>query len=389
MDRRTGRGGEWRGGVMLQDAWQIGRLFGIPLRVHVSWLIIFGLLSWSLAVGYFPALFPDQPTWSYWVKAVVAAIMLFVSVILHELGHSLVARRRGIGISSITLFVFGGVSQMKEEPREPGAELRVALAGPLVSVALAGLFGVLTLAVRGVTGESPVVGVLGYLAFINVLLAIFNMLPAFPLDGGRVLRAILWRVRGNLVAATRTAATVGRVVAGGIMALGVLQVLAGQFTGLWLLLIGWFILQAASTGASQASLRSALGGVRVRDVMASDVVRVPPDIPVSELIDVYFSRHTYGGYPVSRDGEPAGLVTLHDLRKVAAGRRSDTPVARIMTPVSDALLVDPQTAVLDAFNRMVATSTPRLLVVERGRLVGILTMRGILHLAEVRATFQD
>jgi Zn-dependent protease/predicted transcriptional regulator len=373
---------------MIQDAWQIGRLFGIPLRVHVSWLLIFGLVSWSLAVGYFPALVPDLPVWSYWLTAVAAAAMLFVSVILHELGHSLVARRRGIGISSITLFVFGGVSQMKEEPRDPGAELRVALAGPLVSVGLALGFGALTALARQAVGETALVAALGYLAFINLLLAVFNMLPAFPLDGGRVLRAILWRRRGNLVAATRTAATAGRGVAFGLMGLGVLQVLAGYFGGLWLLLIGWFILQAAGAGATQASLRGALGGLRVRDVMATEVERVTPDTPVSELIEQYFARYTYGGYPVVRGEAPAGLVTLHDLRNAPTDKRGDTRVEGIMTPVGEAIVVEPGAPVVDVFNRMVSTGTPRLLVVERGRLVGLITMRGILHLADVRASFR-
>jgi len=189
----------------MHDAWQIGRLFGIPLRVHISWLIVFGLISWSLAAGYFPAQLPDLPVWSYWLKAIVAAGMFFVSIILHELGHSLVARHHGIRIASITLFVFGGVSQMKEEPREARQELQIAIVGPIISLVLAALFGVLSVLAASAGPPTALQVILTYLAAVNLLVAVFNMVPAFPLDGGRVLRAILWSRSGDLMRATTRA----------------------------------------------------------------------------------------------------------------------------------------------------------------------------------------
>src|SRR5512134_3098809 len=253
----------------MHDAWQIGRLLGIPLRIHLSWLLIFGLVTWSLAAGYFPAVVPDMPAWSYWAKAIVAAAMLFGSVILHELGHSLMARRHGVAIAGITLFVFGGVSEMKEEPRTPGQELQIAIVGPAISVLLAVAFALLG-GLLGAGGELTFTGaVVGYLAWINLLLAAFNMLPAFPLDGGRVLRAILWRWQGDMARATRMAAGTGRVLAFAMMGFGLFQVFSGRFGGLWLLLVGWFIMQAGSAGAVQASLRQALAGLKVRDVMTA------------------------------------------------------------------------------------------------------------------------
>lgn len=367
----------------MHDAWQIGRLLGIPLRIHLSWLIIFGLVTWSLAAGYFPAVVPDMPAWSYWARAVIAAAMLFASVILHELGHSLMARRHGVPIAGITLFVFGGVSEMKEEPRTPGQELQIAIVGPAISVLLAVVFTVAGgfLGARGFAGA-----IVGYLAWINLLLAIFNMLPAFPLDGGRVLRAILWHWQGDMVQATRTAAHTGRVLAFAMMGLGVFQVFNGHLGGLWLLLIGWFIMQAGSAGAVQASLRQALGGLKVGDVMTTDVKTVEATTSVADVIEAYFIRHTYGGYPVERRGEVIGLITLHELRNVPPDRRREVPVETIMVPLSAGLVVDPEAPVLDAFTRMASTRTGRLLILDGTRLGGLITLRGIAQLAQVRGS---
>jgi Zn-dependent protease/CBS domain-containing protein len=369
----------------MRDAWQIGRLYGIPLRIHLSWVIVFGLVSWSLAAGYFPAQLPDLPVWSYWVKAVVAAAMFFVSLILHELGHSLVARHHGIGIASITLFVFGGVSQMQEEPRQARHELQIAIVGPLISLALAVVFGAAA-ALTGTGGEPTGLGVvLTYLAIVNLLVAVFNMLPAFPLDGGRVLRALLWMRSGDLVQATHSAARVGQLLSFGLIALGAFRLFGGDFFGVWLMLIGWFVMQAGSAGVAQASLRQALGGLRVREVMTAEVKTVPATTTLHDLIEQYFIRYTYGGYPVVKDGRVVGLVTLRELRNAPLGDRATTPVERVMTPLSTALVVDPDTPVVDALERMASTGAGRLVVLERDRLAGLITVNGIVHLTQIRS----
>jgi Zn-dependent protease/CBS domain-containing protein len=370
----------------MHDAWQIGRLFGIPLRVHVSWLIVFGLISWSLAAGYLPAQLPDLPVWSYWVKAVLAATMFFFSIILHELGHSLVARHFGVGIASITLFVFGGVSQMQEEPSQARQELQIALVGPIISLGLAALFGVLgALAATG--GEPTALGVvLAYLTVVNLLVAAFNMLPAFPLDGGRVLRALLWWRSGDRTRATHTAARIGRLLALALIAFGVVRLLGGNFGGLWLMLIGWFIMQAGSASVAQASLRQALGGLRVRDVMTTEVRTVPATATLHDLIETYFIRYTYGGYPVVDDGRVVGLVTLHELRNTPVEARATTRVERVMVPLEASLVVDPGTPVVDALDRMVTGRVGRLVVLEHDRLVGLITANGIVHLTQIRSS---
>lgn len=340
----------------MHDAWQIGRLFGIPLRVHVSWLIVFGLISWSLAAGYFPAQMPDLPVWSYWLKAVVAAAMFFFSIILHELGHSLVARHHGIGIASITLFVFGGVSQMKEEPREARQELQIAIVGPIISLVLAALFAVLSALASQGEDATPLGVILTYLAAVNLLVAVFNMVPAFPLDGGRVLRAILWIRSGDLMRATSRAARTGRLLALAVIAYGVIRLLGGDFFGLWLMLIGWFIMQAGGASLAQASLRQALGGLRVRDVMATEVRTVPADTTLRDLVEDYFIPYTHGGYPVTKDGRVVGLV------------------------------VDPATPVIEALNRMASGGPGRLVVLDRDRLIGLITANGIMHLTQIRSS---
>jgi Zn-dependent protease/predicted transcriptional regulator len=370
----------------MHDAWQIGRLFGIPLRVHVSWLIVFGLISWSLAAGYFPAQLPDLPVWSYWLKAVIAAAMFFVSIILHELGHSLVARHHGIGIASITLFVFGGVSQMKEEPREARQELQIAIVGPIISLVLAALFGVLSVLAASAGPPTALQVILTYLVAVNLLVAVFNMVPAFPLDGGRVLRAILWSRSGDLMRATARATRIGRLLALALIAFGVLRLLGGDFFGLWLALIGWFIMQAGSAGLAQASLRQALGELRVRDIMTTEVRTVPADATVHDLIEDYFIRYTHGGYPVVKDGRVVGLVSLHELRNTPVEGRATTRVEQVMVPLDAGLVVDPGTPVVDVLNRMTTGRARRLVVLERERLVGLITANGILHLAQVRSS---
>jgi Zn-dependent protease/predicted transcriptional regulator len=373
----------------MHDAWQIGRLFGIPLRVHVSWLIVFGLISWSLAAGYFPAQLPDLPVWSYWLKAVIAAAMFFASLILHELGHSLVARHHGIGIASITLFVFGGVSQMKEEPREARQELQIAIVGPIISLLLAAFFGALSLLATPAGPPTALQAILTYLAAVNLLVAVFNMVPAFPLDGGRVLRAILWSRSRDLMRATARAARIGRLLALALIAVGVVRLLGGDFFGLWLALIGWFIMQAGSASLAQASLRQALGELRVRDIMTTEVRTVPADATVHDLIEDYFIRYTYGGYPVVKDGRVVGLVTLRELRNTPVEGRATMRVERVMVPLETGLVVDPATPVVDALSRMTTGRPRRLVVLERERLVGLITANGILHLTQVRSSLGD
>jgi Zn-dependent protease/predicted transcriptional regulator len=359
---------------------QIARVFGIPVYIHASWLIIFGLITWTLAIGYFPARYPDLPAASYWARGLITSLLFFVSIFLHEMGHALVAQRHGVRIRSITLFIFGGVSQMEGDPPDGGTEVRIAAVGPLVSLVLAGLFYLLSTA--GLLGPASR-SVAGYLALINLVLALFNLVPAFPLDGGRILRGLLWRHAGRL-GATRIAASAGGMLAMLLMVWGVFRFLAGDgLAGIWSVLIGWFLREAAAGAHQQARLDETLGGMTAADIMLSDVATLPAHISVAEAAQEHFLRSGHGGYPVVRGEEVVGLLSLRDVLRLGPEERQAMSVQAAMKPLSEAVVVRPQTPLREALARM-AAGPGRALVLENGRLVGFLTLSTVMRHLRVR-----
>jgi len=352
-------------------------VYGIPVRVHPSWLAIYGLIAWTLAVGYFPRVLPDLPVATHWISALVAALLLFVSVFLHELSHSVVALGYGIPVSSITLHIFGGVSLMEREPDRPGAEVAIAAVGPLTSFAI----GLACAAIaRFVEPASIPAAILGYLVFVNVAVGIFNLVPGFPLDGGRVLRAVLWKVKGDLGAATRIASRVGGGFALVLIGLGVWQALAGEFLGgLWFVAIGLFLRQAATAGYQQMVLRRALEPRRVADVMAREVVAVPPGLSLAGLVDEHFWRHHVTSFPVVEGGRVLGIVSLRDLERVARDAWPATTVREVMRPLTEALTASPRESLWEAFQKVSRNGLGRLAVVDSGRLVGYLSVKDLFH----------
>jgi len=356
------------------------RLFtvrGIPIRLDASWFPIALLITWSLAVQLFPAWRPGLPRTTYWIMGVVGALGLFASLIVHELAHALIARRHRIPIEGITLFVFGGVAEMGDEPPSAQAELVMAVAGPLASIGLAGA----AFAGSALVGGSRAVAasVLLYLGAVNLLLAAFNLLPAFPLDGGRVLRALLWRRRGNLVRATRAAAKVGTLFAALLMALGVVRFLLGDLLGgVWCFLIGLFLRQAADASYQQVVVRHALADQPVRRLMTVGPVSVRPEVSLAAFMDEYVYRYHHRLYPVQDNGRLLGVISAEQLRGVP---RADWPFRRVgamTTPVSDATTVTPDMPALQALGRMRQTGRSRLLVVDHGRVAGVLSVRDLL-----------
>lgn len=360
------------------------RILGIPVRVNASWLLVLAFLTWTLAVGYFPRVLPDLPVGALWIKGFVAALLLFVSVFLHELAHAAVALRYGIPVSSITLHVFGGVSQLERDPDAPGAEFVIAVVGPLTSFALA----VLLAAARVAVPVSPAVeATLTYLAFVNVMLGVFNLVPGFPLDGGRLLRAVLWRLRGDLRWATRIASRAGAGVGMLLIVLGLLRSVGGEpLGGLWMSFIGLFLLQAAQGSYQQLRVQQALGGRRVADVMARDVVSVPADLPVARVADELFWQHRVSSFPVVDGGRVLGIVGLDHLKTVAAADRPTTPVRAIMVPLSESLVARPEDSLWTALTRLGQNGVGRLAVIEGDRLVGYLSVKDI---TQVLATSPD
>ncbi len=369
----------------MSGGFRLGRLLGIPVVVHSSWFIALFVLSWSLAASYYPEQARGFSPGTYWGMGIVSALLLFGSVLVHELAHALVARRYGVRTRSITLFMFGGVAQIAAEPPTADAELAIAAAGPAMSYLLAGLFWVLDRPVSG----TALGAIIAYLAFINATLATFNLIPGFPLDGGRVLRAILWRRSGDLERATRTAAQSGRIVAFVFIGLGFLQIFRGAFVGgLWLVLIGWFLESAAQAGYEQVLLRRALGRVRVGEIMTRDLHTIDPNLTVEEAISEFFIPYKHGGFPVVYGERLVGVVTLQDVRAVPREARAERRVRDVMTPAANLKTVRPTTTAYEAFMRLGQEQIGRLLVVdEGGSLVGIVTRSDLLHVIRVHTEF--
>ena len=363
------------------DHVQIARVIGIPIYLHFSWLIIFGLIAWTLSTGYFPAQSPDLPASSYWAKGLVASLLFFVSILLHELGHAFVARRQGLRTLSITLFVFGGVAQLEKDPKDGRAEFWMAAAGPVASLALAGLF--YTLANLPLVGASAA-AVARYLALINLMLALFNLVPAFPMDGGRLLRGALWGPLGK-ARATRIASGAGTLFAFLLISAGVFSLLRGDsLGGLWYILIGWFIKDASLSSYHQVPLDEALRGVTVRDAMVQAVATIPGSGSVAEAAREYFMRTGFGSYPVTRGEAVVGLLCLKDVLRLSAEEREATSVQGAMRPLTDALVTDPDVPLPEAIARMAQAGTARLLVMHGERLAGLLTMNGVIRRLKVR-----
>jgi len=363
------------------DHVQIARVIGIPIYLHFSWLIIFGLIVWTLSTGYFPTQYPDLPASSAWAKGLVASLLFFVSILLHELGHAVVALRHGLRTRSITLFIFGGVAQLEKDPKDGRAELWMAAAGPLVSLALAGLF--YAFASLPFVGASAA-AVAKYLALINLILALFNLVPAFPMDGGRLLRGALWGPLGK-ARATRIASGAGTLFAFFLIFAGVFSLLRGDsLGGLWYILIGWFIKDASSASYQQVRLDEVLRGVTVRDAMVEAVATVPGSGSVAEAAREYFMRTGYGSYPVTRGEAVVGLLCLKDVLRLSAEEREATSVQGAMRPLTDAVVTDPDAPLPLAIARMAQAGTARLLVMHGERLVGLLTMNGVIRRLKVR-----
>jgi len=363
------------------DHIQIAKVIGIPIYLHFSWLIIFGLIVWTLSTGYFPAKYPDLPASSYWAKGLVTSLLFFVSILLHELGHAVVARLHGLRTRSITLFIFGGVAQLEKDPKDGRAEFWVAVAGPVASLALAGVF----YACAALPFVSPsTAAVAKYLALINLILAVFNLVPAFPMDGGRLLRGALWGSMGK-ARATRIAGMAGTFFAFLLIFTGVFSLIRGDaLGGVWYILIGWFIKDASAASYQQVRLDEALRGVTVRAAMVEAVETVPSAGSVADAAREHFMRTGYGGYPVIRGDAVVGLLCLKDVLRLSAEEREAMSVQGAMRPLTDAIVTEPDTPLLTAIAKMAQAGTARLLVMEGDRLVGLLTTNGVIRRLKVR-----
>lgn len=353
-------------------------ILGFRVSLDLTWFILAILIVWSLAGGYFPSVIEGISTSTAVAMGVAGALGLFVSIILHEFSHAIVARRYDIPIKGITLFIFGGVAEMEEEPPSAKSEFLMAIAGPIMSFFLALVFQSIAMALPGAADESPLVALFSYLALINAVLALFNLVPAFPLDGGRVLRAAIWWWTGDLDRATRIGAGTGRFLGSVLVALGFLNAVTGNVVGgMWQALIGLFIIGAARSTETRMTMTTLLEDIPVRRLMVAHPITVPDDTPVDFLIENYFYRFNHKVFPVLRDGVLLGCVRLDDVGRVPPEERAIRTAGEILAADSAARTIGPETPVLEAMKVMQVHNVSRLLVAEAGELVGMLTMRDI------------
>jgi Zn-dependent protease/predicted transcriptional regulator len=358
----------------------LGRIAGIRISINWSWLVVFALITWSLAAAVFPDQNPGLSDGTYVVMAIVAAMLFFGSLLLHELGHALQARREGMEIDGITLWLFGGVASFRGMFATAGAEFRIAIAGPLVSFVLAIVFSLFALAF---SLPAEVDGVFAWLGYVNGLLLVFNLLPALPLDGGRVLRSALWQARGNFGWATRVAAGIGRgfgylFIAGGIA----LFILANSFSGAWLAFMGWFLLGAASAELRYLGVREALGGLHVRDAMILDPATASPDQSLGRFVDGVVRNHRYTTYPVVENGRPVGLLPFRCVAELPRSEWDRRTVADCMLSGDEVPVLDRDDDLADALAELSESGVGRGLVVDGNRLVGLLSITDVARLLQ-------
>jgi Zn-dependent protease len=354
----------------------LGRILGIPIQLDYSWFLIFILITWTLAVGYFPAEFKGWPTYEYWTVGLVTSILFFGSVLLHELGHSVIAMRNGIPVSGINLFIFGGVSQIEKEPPSAKIEFVMAIVGPLVSFVLAGIFYGLQLVF---TSYAPFLALARYLAYINGLLGLFNLIPGFPLDGGRVFRSIVWGITGNSRRATNIAGTLGRAIGFLFILFGVYEVLGGNFiNGIWIGFIGWFLESAAQSEVQQQQIHELLAGHTVSQAMSYNYTAVPPHMTLEQLVDNHVLGNGQRSFVVEEGDRMDGLLTLHDIKELPRTDWPTTTVSQVMVPLEQLKRTEPSAALWDAIEEMNHDDVNQLPVLKDGQILGLLRREDVL-----------
>jgi Zn-dependent protease/CBS domain-containing protein len=357
---------------MFGTSWRVGRIAGIEVRIDSSWTIIALLITYSLYLR-FSFLYASLSTGAAVGIAILSAVLFFGSVLVHEMAHALVSQARGIRVQDITLFLFGGATRAKVESRGPGDEFLIALVGPLTSGLLAALFGLVDAFGRGFLSR-PLAGAFGYLAWVNLLLAGFNLVPGFPLDGGRLLRSAIWKATGNFARATRIASLAGQTVGWLLVAGGLAFLLTGNLAGgIWFAFIGWFLIQAARASYEELQLRQLLRGAEAQDVMARDLLRIPPELTLQQAVDQYFMRYDHGAFPVEEQGRTIGLLTLRGVRRVPSAQWPTGRVRDFMVPLGDQVMVPPDARMDEVMGKLEDSGAGRVLVVTDGEVVGIIT----------------
>jgi Zn-dependent protease/predicted transcriptional regulator len=370
------------------NSWRLGRIAGIEIRIDTSFVVIALLVAYSLYLQFTGAFADLQPAFAV-LLAALFALLFFGSVLAHEMAHAVTARRRGIPVRGITLFLFGGATQAKVESRGPSEELVISVVGPVTSLVLGGAFLLLGFAGRDLLGR-PVGGAFRYLGAVNIILAVFNMLPGFPLDGGRVLRAIVWRATGSLSRATRVASVAGQVVGYLIVAGGVFFLFQGVLlTAIWLASIGWFLAQAARNSYEELQVRRMLESVEAEDLMSPKLVSVPAGLPLRTAVDEFLMRYDHGAFPVEEDGRTVGLLTLRGVKRIPAAQWEGRTAGDTMEPISEQDTVDASARMDAVLSKIQEGGSGRCLVTRDGRVVGVITPSDITRWLERRRALRS
>jgi Zn-dependent protease/predicted transcriptional regulator len=368
---------------------ELFKVAGVQVEVDYSWIVIAVLVCWSLSAGYFPEKYPRHPIASYWIVGALGTVLFFASVLGHELSHAALGNRLGENVSRITLFIFGGMAHLSGEPKTAGDEFKIAGIGPVSSIVIAAIFWLIGRGLLAMHAPALWVALFSYLAFINVALGVFNLLPGFPLDGGRLLRAILWHFWGDFRRATTAAADWGNTIAWGLIALGALQIFGGALVGgIWMIFIGLFLRSAANSSYQSVVIEQILGRARVADLMIREPVTIDPDASVSDAIDQYFLHHGYTGFPVVHDGRAVGILSLARVRECPREDRVNRHVRDFMMPISERLAIAPGATVSDAMHRMAEVEAGRLLVLDGERMLGLITRSQIARFVQLKSQLE-
>jgi len=364
------------------------KIFGIEIRLDYSWFIIFALFTYYFGFYYFPSFLPGLNKGLLALITIITVVLFFLSVLIHEISHSVVAIRKGTPVERITLFLFGGMAQIEKEPETPYSEFIMAIAGPAASFILAAVFGAIWFFTRNI---DPIGVPVGYLAIINIILGVFNLLPGYPLDGGRVLRSIIWKVTGNLKRATFIASTAGRVLGFMIIAVGIYFIFTGNFlNGIWLSFIGWFLQSSAQRGYRQVIFETSIRGIKVGSVMNENIVYVVKDITIQDLVDDYFMRYRFGRFPVIEDEETQkfiGIISLHDVKGIPRNEWPAVRVGEIVKAVSESEKAAVSMEISEAIKKMSKNNLSHLVVMSGDRLRGIITKSDVMSFIKIRSEF--
>ncbi|MFA4967618.1 MAG: site-2 protease family protein, partial [Candidatus Margulisiibacteriota bacterium] len=338
----------------MRRSFKLITVLGIPVEINISWFIIFGLVTYTLSAGYFPAAAPGFSPALYLIMGVIAAFLLFICLLLHELSHSFVAQRNNLPISGITLFIFGGVAHMEKEPGTPGVEFKMAAAGPIMSLLLGAFFYLVSMVLYNFGVSKAIYSITDYLVFLNCAVAVFNLLPGFPLDGGRLFRAVVWHFSGDLRRATLIASAIGKALAGLMIFLGLLVLLTGNLlSGLWFIFLGFFLMEAADTSYRQLRMKKILSSIKVKDIMSKNVVTVPGSLTLDKLIEDYFFKFRYAGFPVVEDDTILGIITFHGIKEVDKNNWPALTAKQAAIPIKEDILTNAEEDLMSAMSKIV------------------------------------